>query len=142
MLRWSLYSTPHPCLWETVVPEHWNGLDQFSQLHVERANGHVTIALRSDIDMMDLPRLREFCEYVLTTPHESLTIVLNFTDVTYLSTAGLRVVEDFFRRLQLGGARVRVIAPNGSLVRRLLDILGPDTPLTNALEDNEVADGT
>ena len=116
------------------MPEHWNGLGQFAQVYVERAGGQVTIGLRSEIDLVDLPKLREFCQYVLTTPHQSLTIILNFTEVTYLSTAGLRVMEQFCEEVELAGGRIRVIAPKGSLVRRMLDILGPDTPLTNVLD--------
>jgi anti-anti-sigma factor len=114
----------------------WEPVGRSAHARLERAGSHVTIALRSEIDMQDLPRLREFCRRVLIAMHRSLTVTIDLTGVTYLGTGGLRVMEQFCLDVQLFGGTVRVIAPRGSIVRRLLDVLGPEAPLTAALEND------
>ena len=51
-------------------------------------------------------------------------VVLDLSDVTFLDSSGIRLVDQLQRACSDAGAGFRVVAPPGSRSRRVLDLVG------------------
>lgn len=62
-------------------------------------------------------------------------LVLDLSAVTFLDSAGVRLVDRLARECAQSGGRFRVVAPPGSRARRVLEVVG----LAGALASDDVA---
>jgi anti-sigma B factor antagonist len=56
-------------------------------------------------------------------------VVLDLTAVTFFDSAGVRIVDRFARECGRGAVRFSVVAPPGTMMARVLDIVGFGPPL-------------
>lgn len=101
-----------------------------NQLNVEVESGRppvVTLRVTGEVDMLTSPILRDSLDRQLRA---SRPTVLDLRPVTFLGTAGLRVLIDWFRDAEQWGTKVAVIAPHHP-VRHVLDVtdIGHSMPL-------------
>ncbi len=61
------------------------------------------------------------------------SVVLDLTDVTFLDSSGVRLVDRLTRECGQAGAAFRVVAPRGNRARRVLELVGLAGLLTDDL---------
>jgi anti-sigma B factor antagonist len=79
-----------------------------------------------DLDVATVPRL------LLEVPAliaDAVGVVLDLTDVTFLDSSGVRLVDRFGHACARTNTPFRVVAPPGHRARRILDIVGFRPPL-------------
>ena len=54
---------------------------------------------------------------------------LDLTDVTYIGSVGVRLLVELRDELRRGGGRLEVVAPAGTIARRVLDLTQVGIPL-------------
>jgi anti-anti-sigma factor len=67
-------------------------------------------------------------------------VVLDLTDVTFFDSSGVRLVDRLVREAARAGATLKVVAPRGGPVRRVLELVGMAGPfvvddLPTAMQD-------
>ncbi len=87
-------------------------------VRVVRAAGELDVAVAPDL----LPRVPE-----LVAGAEA--VVLDLTQVAFLDSSGVRLVNRFARACGGDGTPFRVVAPPGGITRRVLEIVGFGPPL-------------
>ena len=78
--------------------------------------GHV----EGEIDSVNTDELRAALSERLTL--EDAGLVIDLTHVTYLDSAGIELLFDLARRLRTHRQRLRIVAPPGAPMRRVLDL--------------------
>lgn len=117
-------------------------------LVVERARigEAVVITLTGDVDSATAPRLRQVVLDALATP-DAGPVVIDMTDVSFLSSAGLGALIDAHHDADQHGEPLRVVVDHARPVLRPLQLSGLDQVLTlfhfldNALHGNPAAEG-
>jgi anti-sigma B factor antagonist len=127
---------------QPVAPESASGVAfEADGLRIERTASGPTVVYRvsGEIDTLTAPHLDQAVESVYTD--DGVTqVVLDLTDVPFLSSAGLSVLADHHRRCGERGIRLSVVATHRTPLRALqitaLDRLIPIYPSTaEALRD-------
>jgi anti-anti-sigma factor len=80
--------------------------------------------LRGEVDLSNVDELRE--ELSAATPNDAIGIVLDLTEVDYLDSAGLRMIQLLREDLRVRGQRLQLVIPEGSLILDLLRLAGLD----------------
>lgn len=115
--------------------------------------GNVVVAgLTGDVDMLNIGDLYNAVTASMT--NSAAGLVVDLSDVTYLDSAGVRFLFDLGKRLQRHRQELRIVAPDHTAVRRVLEIVNMDAhvPIYPTLGDaqtwidelgySSVADGT
>ena len=113
----------------------WQSLGDSADVHVVRHPGAVTISFRADIDAHNQPRMLAFCRSVLGSSDRLVHLILDFSAVTYFDSSGLRGLEQICEQVRRQGGTFRIVAPPGTITRRLLDIVATMSPLADAIDD-------
>ena len=101
------------------------------ELRHETIDGNPAILLFGEIDFSNAAHLeRALKESVSNLDHE---LLLDLSQVTYVDSAGIRVMFDLSRRLKHHQQRLILVVPEGSGVRRSLTLGG----LLHAVEVRE-----
>jgi anti-anti-sigma factor len=92
------------------------------ELRRDTIDGNPAILLSGEIDISNAAHFaRALKESVSNFDHE---LILDLSHVTYVDSAGIRVMFDLWRRLKDHQQRLVVIVPEGSGVRRSLALGG------------------
>ena len=92
------------------------------ELRRETIDGNPAVRLFGEIDISNAALFaRALKEAVSNIDHE---LILDLSHVTYVDSAGIRVMFDLSRRLNNHQQRLVVIVPDGSGVRRSLSLGG------------------
>ena len=65
---------------------------------------------------------------------EAKAVALDFTDLTYIDSAGLRLIDDLACQCDRRGARFLVVVPKAAMTRRLLELTLPEISLVEVLD--------
>jgi anti-anti-sigma factor len=79
---------------------------------------------RGEIDLSNVDELRE--ELTAVTPNDALGIVFDLSDVAYLDSAGLRMIQLLREELRVRGQGLQLVIPDDSLIRDVLRLAGLD----------------
>lgn len=79
---------------------------------------------RGEIDLSNVDELRE--ELTEVTPNEAFGIVFDLSDVDYLDSAGLRMIQLLREDLRVRGQRLQLVIPDDSVIRDVLRLAGLD----------------
>jgi anti-anti-sigma factor len=91
-------------------------------------NGVVVASLTGEID---LSNATEITDVLLgSIPNEALGLVIDLSDVSYLDSAGVRMLAELDHRLGWRAQVLRVVAPEASRSRRVLVIAGLERVLS------------
>jgi anti-anti-sigma factor len=78
--------------------------------------------VRGDIDMSNIVALRdEIARHVMS---DALGFVLDLSEVTYLDSAGIRLLFQLDERAQSRQQRLLVVVPPGAIINRSLEAAG------------------
>ena len=80
--------------------------------------GLVTISLRDEIDLANAPAIRD--EIIRTLPNHVRGAVLDLSTVSFIDSAGIRLLFDVARATQAHGQSLRLAVAEGSLAHEAL----------------------
>ena len=104
--------------------------DDGAWIEVESREGCLIVCLRGEIDLSNVDSVEQRIEGELVGfPH----IVIDLSEIEYIDSQGLRLLNQLSKRLAREGSTLQLIAPPGSFTRGILD-------LTLISEDIEVLD--
>lgn len=92
---------------------------------VEIVDGIPVIEVVGEVDMTNSHELEALLDQA--SRHVSSSIVVSLTGATYLDSKGVRLLLRSAERLRLIRQRLLVVAPSGSVPRRILEIAGIDS---------------
>ena len=85
-------------------------------------DGVVIASLTGEIDLSNATEITD--ALLGGVPNEALGLVIDLTDVSYLDSAGVRMLAELDHRLGWRAQALRVVAPETSRSRRVLVIAG------------------
>lgn len=80
-------------------------------------SGVVVCAVCRDVDMVSAPAL---FDGILDATTDQAAAIVDLSGASYLDSAGVRSLFELVRRLRARGQQLRVVAPTGTIVRRVL----------------------
>jgi len=90
-----------------------------------RLNGTVMVAaLNGEIDLANADELA--AEITASVPNAALGVVVDLSAVTYLDSSGVRLIFELSDRLRRRQQALRVVAPAGAPLRRVLELVDLD----------------
>jgi anti-anti-sigma factor len=97
-------------------------------LTIAREDGVVLASLSGEIDLSNATRITN--ALLAGVPNEALGLVIDLSQVTYLDSAGVRMLAELDHRLGWRAQALRVVAPEESRSRRVLAIAGLERVLS------------
>jgi anti-sigma B factor antagonist len=92
------------------------------QISTETApDGVLVVHLSGEVDVLAVKTLQSL---LVATVAGADRVTMDLTDVSFLDSAGLRMLQVISGEFLSTRRQLRVIAPEGSVVRRLLDLTG------------------
>jgi anti-sigma B factor antagonist len=95
---------------------------RLADLEVESQDGVVVVRIEGEIDLSNAGGLRGALMEHMT--NDVLGLVLDFTDVGYLDSAGIHVLFELLGRLQDRGQQFRLVVAPDSQVAQTLQLVG------------------
>jgi stage II sporulation protein AA (anti-sigma F factor antagonist) len=97
---------------------------ELPNLTIAADDGVVIASLRGEIDLSNATEITD--ALLGGVPNEALGLVIDLSDVSYLDSAGVRMLAELERRLGWRSQAFRVVAPEGSRTRKVLSVAGLD----------------
>jgi len=97
---------------------------ELSNLTIAADDGIVIASLTGEIDLSNATEITD--ALLGGVPNEALGLVIDLSNVSYLDSAGVRMLAELERRLGWRSQAFRVVAPEGSRTRKVLSIAGLD----------------
>jgi anti-anti-sigma factor len=91
---------------------------ELARLATERVGDAVVASICGEVDRSNALVIEE--DLVVSMPRDAHTVVLDPRKTTYLDGAGLRIVFDLAERARWSGQTLRLVAPPGAPVARVL----------------------
>jgi len=101
---------------------------------VNRRNGIVVAAVEGEIDVSNAAEIgRQLFE---AAPNDAAGLVVDLSLTTYLDSRGVQLLIELAERLRRREQRIRVVAPEHSVIRRILWLTRLDTliPLDSSFD--------
>jgi anti-anti-sigma factor len=108
-------------------------------LDIRTEEGVVIARLVGEIDLANARAIGSLIAGAV--PNDADGVVLDLSDTTYLDSSGVHLVFDLNERLRERQQRLVLAIPEGSRIRRVLDLVnvGAVVPVTVELEDAKAA---
>ena len=113
-------------------------MTELPNLTIAAEDGVVIASLRGEIDLSNATEITD--ALLGGVPNEALGLVIDLSNVSYLDSAGVRMLAELDHRLGWRAQSLRVVAPETSRSRRVLVIAGLERVLS--LETSVDADRT
>jgi anti-sigma B factor antagonist len=95
--------------------------DMFSvELTIRHVNGFAVVALSGELDLVDTPAV---ASQLIATVAESGSIIVDLTDLAYISCGGLGVLVRVLNLTRVRDRALLLVAPQG-MVRVILEVTG------------------
>jgi anti-anti-sigma factor len=95
-----------------------------ASIKVDTQGPIVYAEVHGDIDMSNAADLRQ--ELSRMTPNDALGLIVDLRDVTYLDSAGIRLLYHLREDLRVGRQKLRLVIADGSAVTHTLMLAGLD----------------
>lgn len=93
-----------------------------ARVETSTANGSMRIALSGEIDLANAAAVEE--EIREAVSHQPTTVSVDLTELTYMDSAGVRILFALASRLQALRIVLELIVPPDSPTRRLVELSG------------------
>jgi anti-anti-sigma factor len=101
---------------------------ELPNLTIGADDGVVIASLTGEIDLSNATQITE--ALLGGVPNEALGLVIDLSEVSYLDSAGVRMLAELDHRLEWRAQTLRVVAPETSRSRRVLAIAGLERVLS------------
>jgi len=91
-------------------------------------DGVVVAGLSGEIDLSNAAEITD--ALLRGVPNEALGLVIDLSEVSYLDSAGVRMLAELDHRLGWRAQMLRIVAPEASRSRRVLEIAGLERVLS------------
>jgi anti-anti-sigma factor len=105
--------------------------DELVVIEQEERDGRLVVRVLGEIDLSNVDLLQRRLERVV---EGSQAVVVDLAGVEYIDSQGLRLLNRLASRIGDAGATLQVVAPEGSIVRNVLE-------LTHMSDDLDLRDG-
>ena len=105
-------------------------MTRLADLSVEEEEAVVVARLTGEIDLSNAPSLER--AMLDAVPNTATGMVVDLSGVSYLDSAGIRMLGEMAERLRWREQRFAVVAPEGSRVRGVLTMAGAQDVVTFA----------
>jgi anti-anti-sigma factor len=95
---------------------------------IEVEDGVVVAGISGEIDLSNAAEITD--ALLGGVPNEALGLVIDLSEVSYLDSAGVRMLAELDHRLGWRAQVLRVVAPEASRSRRVLEIAGLERVLS------------
>lgn len=99
-------------------------MTELANLSLDSSNGVVVATLSGEIDLSNATQITR--DVLQAVPNEALGLVVDLSDVSYLDSAGVRMLAELERRLGWRAQALRIAAPQDSRCRMVLSVAGLD----------------
>jgi anti-sigma B factor antagonist len=103
-------------------------MTQIPNVTMAGENGLVVASLSGEIDLSNATDITD--ALLGGVPNEALGLVIDLSDVSYLDSAGVRMLAELDQRLGWRAQSLRIVAPEDSRSRRVLAIAGLERVLS------------
>jgi len=97
-------------------------------VHVLTEDGIVIAAVSGEIDLSNAARLTGNITGAVT--NEATALIVDLSDVTFMDSAGVRMLLELAKRLEWRDQALRLMVPADSLIRKVLTVSGVDGVVT------------
>jgi anti-sigma B factor antagonist len=97
-------------------------MSQLADLDIEEREGAVVATISGEIDLSNAATLER--AMLDAVPNTASGIVVDLSAVSYLDSAGIRMLGEMAERLRWREQRLAVVAPEGSRVRGVITMAG------------------
>ena len=94
------------------------------EVTIDWNNNHPAVRVRGELDFATVPALEEALEQIITS--DVMEITLDFNEVTFLDSEGLKILLRFYRHLRNHGGNLQVQGCS-RFVAKTFEILGLDS---------------
>jgi len=101
---------------------------QHPNVTIAADDGVVVASLSGEIDLSNAAEITD--ALLGGVPNEALGLVIDLSEVSYLDSAGVRMLAELDHRLGWRAQVLRVVAPEASRSRRVLEIAGLERVLS------------
>jgi anti-anti-sigma factor len=101
---------------------------QHPNVTIAADDGVVVASLSGEIDLSNAAEITD--ALLGGVPNEALGLVIDLSEVSYLDSAGVRMLAELDHRLGWRAQVLRVVAPDASRSRRVLEIAGLERVLS------------
>jgi anti-anti-sigma factor len=110
-------------------------MSDLARLEVKQRGGYLVVAIHGEIDISNAHELTEAIERSL--PNGDFTLVIDLTHTTYLDSSGVQLLFTLSSRMKTRRRRMRVMVPERSHVRTVLEIAAVSQviPVVSSLEE-------
>jgi anti-anti-sigma factor len=105
-------------------------MNELATIRREGDEDVIVVRVAGEIDMSNAANVAD--EIMTQVSNEAVGLVVDLTDVSYLDSAGIRMLMELAKRLGWRGQILRIVAPSGSRSRHVLSITSADTLLVFA----------
>jgi len=114
-------------------------LGETATLQILGGSPNVVVAMAGEIDLANADTGEE--RIVAGVPNEADRLILDLSAVTYLDSAGVRLILGVNERLHLRRQELRLVVPETAPIQRLLEItrLGVQVPIFATVAESEQA---
>jgi anti-anti-sigma factor len=91
-----------------------------AEIAVQRRGGSVVAHLAGEVDMTNAGYVRD--ELLGSVPNDAMALVLELGACRYLDSAAIEVLFDIVRRLSRRRQELRLVVPEGSPLKRLIEL--------------------
>src|SRR5262245_51811746 len=84
----------------------------------------IVVAITGEVDLSNAAEVTS--AIVAAAPNEAAGVVVDLSGLSYLDSAGIRMLAELARRLDWRQQQLRVVAPEGSRARKVLAISGAE----------------
>jgi anti-sigma B factor antagonist len=95
-------------------------MEPLEELSLERHGDVVLARVRGEIDLSNVPAVRD--QLLHAVPNTARSLVLDLSDTDYLDSSGIRLIFELSSRLGIHGQDLHLVVPDDSIVRRILVI--------------------
>jgi anti-anti-sigma factor len=107
-------------------------------LDIRTEDGVVIAALRGEIDLANARAIGSLVTG--SVPNDATGLVVDLSDVTYLDSSGVHLIFDLSERLSARQQRLALVVPEGSRIRRVLDLVNVQAVLPVAPTPGEAVE--
>ena len=97
-------------------------MSELARLEVEQRGDECLVRIRGEVDISNARELSAAVQAAI--PNGTLRIALDLTETTYLDSAGVQVLFHLADRLKVRRNELRVVVPDGSPIREVLELTG------------------
>jgi anti-sigma B factor antagonist len=103
-------------------------VSQLAHVEAESRRGLCVVRVRGEVDISNAAEVSDAIDRAVT--NDGITVVLDLSGTTYLDSSGIQLLIQLAERLADRRHQLRLVVPEDSAVRALLDLTALDQVIT------------